>query len=271
MKQLDVVQGFIERCESMAPSTERLVQDFPKALGALGFPYFAWCSHVDPLHPPPDAVVMHNYPAAWARHFSEARLHEIDPVLLRAERDPMPFFWDRVFSTEPLTKLQRRVLAEASGFGLAHGYTAPLHLSWLPGSFRASCSVIPESRRIDPRSYPMVDALATYLYAFACRGRPPWRMALPSDLTPRERECLTLAALGKTDWEIGHMLRLSETTVHTLIERAKSRVGAATRMQAAVLALMSGEIAFGDVMAWGSRGGKDGNHGKGSKGGRRPP
>ena len=271
MKQLDVVQGFIERCETMAPSTQRLVEDFPKALAALGFPHFACCSHVDPLHPPPHAVVMHNYPAAWARHFSEARLHEIDPVLLRAERDPIPFFWDPVFSAEPLTKSQRRVLAEASGFGLAHGYTAPLHLSWLPGSLRASCSVIPESPRIDPRSYPMVDALATYLYAFACRRRTPWRMALPSDLTPRERECLTLAALGKTDWDIGHVLSLSETTVHTLVERAKRRVGAATRMQAVVLALMSGEIAFGDVMAWGSRGGKDGNHGKGSKGRRRPP
>ncbi|MGB6489672.1 MAG: LuxR family transcriptional regulator [Steroidobacteraceae bacterium] len=247
MKQADLVQGFIEGCEASPPSAGRL---FPKALEALGFRHFACCSHVDPLHPPPDAIVMHNYPAVWERHFSEARLHEIDPVLLRAERTPIPFFWDAVFRAEPITKSQRRVLAEAAGLGLAHGYTAPLHLSWLPGALRASCSVVPDNSRIDPRNFPIVDALATYLYASLslCRARAPWCVALPCHLTQRERECLTLAALGKTDWEIGHVLRLSEATVHTHVEQAKRRIGVATRMQAVVRALMSGAIAYGDVI-----------------------
>lgn len=248
MKQADVVQGFIEGCEASPPSARRL---FPKALEALGFRHFACCSHVDPLHPPPEAIMMHNYPAVWERHFSEARLHEIDPVLLRAERTPIPFFWDAVFRAEPITKSQRRVLAEAAGLGLAHGYTAPLHLSWLPGALRASCSVVPDDSRIDPRSFPMVDALATYLYASLFRARAPWCMALPCHLTQRERECLTLAALGKTDWEIGHVLRLSEATVHTHVEQAKRRLGVATRMQAVVRALMCGAIAYGDVMCRG--------------------
>lgn len=254
MKQVDVVQGFIEDCEASQPSVLRVSQTFPKTVEALGFRYFACCSHVDPLHPPPDAIMMHNYPAVWAQHFSEARLHEIDPVLLRAERYPTPFFWDAVFRSEPITKQQRRVLAEAAGLGLAHGYTAPLHLSWLPGALRASCSVVPDSRRVDPRNYPMVDALATYLFTALYQARVPWSIALPCDLTPRERECLTLAALGKTDWEIGHLLKLSEFTVHTHVEQAKRRFGVATRMQAVILALMCGAIAYGDLMC---RGGSD--------------
>ena len=246
-KRLDVVQGFIERCEARVPTTPGLAEDFPKALEALGFRYFAFCSHVDPLHPPPHAVMMHNYPADWARHFSEARLHEVDPVLLHAERSPMPFFWDATFRAVPITKSQKALLAQAAGFGLAHGYTAPLHLSWLPGTLRASCSVVPDNGRIDPRNYPMVDALATYLYVVLSPSRVPWSMAMPSDLTQRERQCLTLAALGKNDWEIGHILKLRETTVHTHVERAKRRFGVATRMQAVILALMSGDIAFGDL------------------------
>lgn len=255
MKQLDVVQGFIDRCEASAPSTQVLDKDFPKVLEALGIRFFAFCSHVDPLHPPPGAVVMHNYPSAWARHFGEAKLHEIDPVLQRAERDPMPFFWDEAFHSEPITKSQRRILAEAAGFGLTHGYTAPLHLSWLPGALRASCSVVPDNNRIDPRTYPIIDGLAMYLYVFLCRARAPWRMALPCDLSHRERQCLTLAALGKTDWEIGLILALSKCTVHTNIERAKRRFGVSTRMQAVVLALMAGAIAYGDVMCKGGGGG----------------
>jgi DNA-binding CsgD family transcriptional regulator len=254
MKQVDVIQGFIEGCEACPPSVQRLAEVFPKTVAELGFRYFACCSHVDPLHPPADAIMLHNYPAVWERHFSEARLHEIDPVLLRAERTPTPFFWDAAFHAEPITKSQRGVLAEAARLGLAHGYTAPLHLSWLPGALRASCSVVPDSSRIDPRNYPMVDGLATYLYASLYRARAPWCMALPCDLTQRERECLTLVALGKTDWEIGHALGLSETTVHTLIERAKRRLGVATRMQAVMRALMSGEIAYGDVICKGGNG-----------------
>lgn len=247
MKRLDVVQGFIERCEAREPTSPGLTEDFAQVLEALGVRHFAFCSHVDPLHPPPHAVMMHNYPAVWARQFSEARLHEVDPVLLRAERCPMPFFWDAAFRAEPITKSQKKLLAEAARFGLSHGYTAPLHLSWLPGTLRASCSVVPGNNRIDPCDYPRVDALAMYLYIYLGRTRPPWRMAISRDLTQRERQCLTLAALGKHDWEIGHILKLSETTVHTHIERAKRRFGVATRMQAVILALMSGDIAFGDV------------------------
>ncbi|HUA25240.1 MAG TPA: LuxR family transcriptional regulator [Steroidobacteraceae bacterium] len=247
MKQVDVVQGFIEGCQASPPSARRVAEGLPKALDALGFGYFAFCSHVDPLNPPPDAVMLHNYPAAWERHFSEARLHEIDPVLRRAERDPMPFFWDAEFQTGHLTKPQKQVLADAAGLGLAHGYTAPIHLSWLPGSLRASCSVVPDNSRVDPRNYPMVDALATYLFTALYRARAPWSLALPVDLTRRERECLALVALGMTDWEIGHLLNLSEFTVHSHIEHAKQRFGVSTRMQAVMLALMCGAITYGDV------------------------
>jgi len=254
MKQVDVVQGFIEGCQANPPSARRLTAGLPKALDALGFGYYAYCSHVDPLSPPPDAVMLHNYPAAWERHFSEARLHEIDPVLQRAERDPMPFFWDAEFRAGRITERQKQVLAEAAGLGLAHGYTAPIHLSWLPGCLRASCSVVPDHRRVDPRNYPVVDALAAYLFTALYRARAPWRPAFPCDLTRRERECLTLVALGNSDWEIGHLLNLSECTVHAHIEHAKRRFGVSTRMQAVMLALMCGAIAYGDVREKGGSG-----------------
>jgi DNA-binding CsgD family transcriptional regulator len=255
MKQVDVVQGFIEGCQARPPSAKHVAEDLPKALAALGFGYYACCSHVDPLHPPPDAIMLHNYPAVWERHFSEARLHEIDPVLQRAERDPMPFFWDAEFQTESITKPQKQVLAEAAALGLAHGYTAPLHLSWLPGSLRASCSVVPDNNRVDPRNYQVVDALAAYLFTALYRGRAPWSIALPCDLTPRERECLTLVALGKSDWEIGLLLNVSECTAHAHIEHAKRRLGVATRPQAVMLALMCGAITYGDVKLKGGSGG----------------
>lgn len=246
MKHFDVVQGFIERTETSGPMLETLGADFRRAVAELGFPHFACCSHADPLHPPREAVMLHNYPAGWVRHYSEARLYTIDPVLRRAERDPHPFFWDTAFRGDHLTSVQKRMMVEATDYGITHGYTVPLSLSRIPGSLRASCSFVPDSRCVDSNNIHAVRVLATYLYATVAHARIASHTPIVT-LTARERECLTFAAEGKGDWEIGQILGLSESTVHTHFERAKQRLGVATRIQAVVLALMTGQIACGDV------------------------
>jgi LuxR family transcriptional regulator, quorum-sensing system regulator BjaR1 len=61
-------------------------------------------------------------------------------------------------------------------------------------------------------------------------------------LSRRERECLQWAAMGKTDWETGQILTLSEKTVNIYINRAKTKFGVETRAQALVLASQAGLI-----------------------------
>lgn len=247
MNQFDVVQGFLEFGEAGSPSPDRLAAEFLKAVRALGFRHFACCSRVDPVHPPPEAVMMHNYPGGWVRTYSEARLYETDPVLKHAESSPLPFFWDAAFQSAPITKSQKTMMADAAGYGIIHGYTVPLRLSWLPGSLRASCTVIPEDDPIDPRNYLAVEVVATYLHFCASRALAPWFAPARVELTPRERECLALVAQGKGDWTIGRVLGLSESTVHYHVEQLKRRLRVATRSQAVVQALMSGQISYGDV------------------------
>ncbi|HEY1890656.1 MAG TPA: LuxR family transcriptional regulator [Steroidobacteraceae bacterium] len=248
MNQYDVVQGFLECGESGSPSADQLAAEFLKAMQALGFRHFACCSHVDPYHPPPGAVMMHNYPLGWVRTYSDGKLYETDPVLQRAASSPRPFFWDTAFQAAPITKSQKIMMADATGYGLSHGYTVPLHLSWLPGSLRASCTVIPADEAPDPRSYLAVEVAATYLYFSASRAQAPWLTGVRERLTQRERECLALVAQGKGDWTIGRVLGLSESTVHFHIEQLKRRLRVVTRSQAVVQGLMSGQISFGEVV-----------------------
>jgi DNA-binding CsgD family transcriptional regulator len=47
---------------------------------------------------------------------------------------------------------------------------------------------------------------------------------------------LSWAAEGKSDWEIGAIIGISENTVHRHIEKAKSILGVRTRMQAVIAA-----------------------------------
>jgi DNA-binding CsgD family transcriptional regulator len=51
-------------------------------------------------------------------------------------------------------------------------------------------------------------------------------------LTPRERDCLAFVAEGKSDWEIGKILSISQATAHSHVENAKRKLGARTRAQA---------------------------------------
>jgi hypothetical protein len=144
MEPFDLAQSFIER-GTRPTSVETLTAAFRDALEQPGFRHFACCSHVDPSRPPRRTVVVHTYPAKWAQTFSERRLYEIDPVLLRAEWTFLPFFWDSPEFRAQLTKPQREILREAASMNLIGGYTIPIHMPWMPGVPHASCSVVPDA------------------------------------------------------------------------------------------------------------------------------
>lgn len=252
MDPADLTQSFVERCERSAPASE-LAASFQDAVEQMGFRYFACCSHVNPSNPPRHAVVLHNYPDAWARSFAERRLYENDPVFLRAEVTTLPFFWDAPKFRAALTALHAQILREAAEVGLAHGHTVPIHLSWAADALRASCSVVPDSSRISMRAYRDVQVMATYLYA-SIGYRKDLQTVRESALrngpilSVRERQCLELAAYGKSDWAISQILKISEHTVHKHVEAAKRRLGATTRTQAVVYAVQRREISLGDVV-----------------------
>ena len=248
VNQLDLAQAFIERCRRGAPASE-LATAFASTLQKLGFRFFACCSHVDPLRPPRGAVVLHNYPLEWMRAFSELDFYYVDPVFHHAGRSLTPFFWDAAEFRAELTAPQQEIMQEARRFGIEHGYTVPIHVPRSLGAFRASCSVVPGAAGVEPASYLAVQLMSGYLYAALSRdveAKPG--NGSPRGLTRRERQCLELAAQGKSDWVAGRILGISERTVHNHIEHAKRRLGVATRVQAIVHALVSRQISFGDVI-----------------------
>jgi LuxR family quorum-sensing system transcriptional regulator CciR len=67
-------------------------------------------------------------------------------------------------------------------------------------------------------------------------------------LTPRQRDCMVLAAQGKSEWEIGRLLGISESTVHKHIEDAKRRFGVSTRIQLVVRGLAEARLSFADIL-----------------------
>ncbi|MDE5454256.1 hypothetical protein GWE18_15680 [Bradyrhizobium sp. CSA112] len=68
------------------------------------------------------------------------------------------------------------------------------------------------------------------------------KLATSGDLSEREKACLRWTALGKSSWEIGRILSISENTVVFHIKNAMRKLDTANRTLAAVKAIELGLI-----------------------------
>jgi DNA-binding CsgD family transcriptional regulator len=65
------------------------------------------------------------------------------------------------------------------------------------------------------------------------------------ELTPREREVVSLVALGNTSLQIAEQLVISPETVRTHVRNAMAKTGARTRAQLVAMALTDRRMAAG--------------------------
>lgn len=64
----------------------------------------------------------------------------------------------------------------------------------------------------------------------------------PLGLTFKETECLRWCKEGKTNWEIGEILTISEKTVEFHLGNAMRKLGAGNRISAVILGIKRGLI-----------------------------
>ena len=127
---------------------------------------------------------------------------------------------------------------EARDFRLKEGLAVGVRIA--RGDF-ASAAMGTEAHEISA-----VDSAAVGFASLVCisrlakiveAGRHP-RVAL----TGRQRECLTWAAAGKTDWEISQILGLSQRTVQEHLARCMAKLDAMNRSHAIAIGLVDNHI-----------------------------
>ena len=166
------------------------------------------------------------------------RSYDYDPVIPAAVKAMAPVAWSEVAAGPRLDPRQKRIYRDHAAAGMREGLCIPM-----VGAGRsmiiANCGGYDVDTSVRVRASMHAMALyANYAVGKLSGGRRPEKPAL----TEREKDCLLWIAKGKTDWEIGCILGIGESTVHWYVEGAKRKMGTATRMQAVVEAIYDAVI-----------------------------
>lgn len=176
-------------------------------------------------------VVLHQWPDEWSsRYFTQGYLFD-DPTIRRLTNSAVPFSWAELTPELRDNDRAARVMNEAKDFGLESGFT--LTLITVEG-YTAGFSFAANRFDVAPHQCGMLQLLASYSFAKALSFRNPEK---PIHLTDREREIMNWVADGKSDWEIGEILSISEHTVDKHLRQARTKLNAVSRAQAVANAI----------------------------------
>lgn len=182
-----------------------------------------------------------NYPDEWRRRYQDSRYRSIDPIISRAHRTIEPFIWGDPIVLAGMSPKQLRMMEEARAFHVGHGYAVPVHSSL---HVRAACFFASEHNDIHPTSCRASRRISVIAHEHICRlaKLSEGRREAPQ-LSAREGACLNLYARGLGDLEIAATLDIRLPTVRRHFDQARRRLGVATRQEALVRALTTGQIA----------------------------
>jgi LuxR family quorum sensing-dependent transcriptional regulator len=230
---LDTLQA-LER----APSALKVKEVFRRFAEPYGYNSFL-CT--DPPRNEENAdgsILFGEWPQAWRRRYMQRKYYYLDPMVLELHRTMHPYTWTEALQRRDYSKDERRIVSEASEWGMLDGFVVPIHVS---GGRVHAVTMAGTSPRADLEARAPLHLVAIYAHARAStlKRQTPDE---PLMLTRRERQVLQWAAAGKTDWEIGQILGVSPSAVHKHVENVKRRLGVGTRIQAIVVAIRQGEI-----------------------------
>jgi DNA-binding CsgD family transcriptional regulator len=169
-----------------------------------------------------------------------------DAVMIACEQRVLGFQWTDLERVIEMNDRRRETLAIYGAYGLEDGFTVPLSV---PNEPRGFCSFgFSNADNLSFQQLAIMQLAAPVLFEVARRVQGLWQeRRVPFGLSQRQTECLTLAARGLSDAQIGGKLGISIDTVHDHLEVAKKRYGAKKRIDLVVKAIRSGDLHWNKI------------------------
>jgi len=242
------VQQFVQLSRSAA-DLDALKEAVADAAHEFGIEYFLLAHHVNAIGP--KFVQLSNYPADWSNEMRKKAHFARDPVMWACQKTVAPFLWSELGNYVTLTTAQVDILERASRAGVGPGFTVPFHV---PGECSGSCSfAVRTGRNLDTDIIPFVQHIACYAFDAARRlslhkEQLQGGISEAPGLTERQLDCIVLMAQGKSDWDIGKILSISQRTVQEHLDLARAKYGVGSRTQLLARVLYANQIGFEDII-----------------------
>ncbi|WP_287308249.1 LuxR family transcriptional regulator [Mesorhizobium sp.] len=185
-------------------------------------------------------AVMLNYPEAWQERYIEMGYDKIDPIIKTSRKRAGAFRWSEVYNNTSTTEDERRMFDEAATFCIRSGISVPLHGP--DGSFAIMSFAQSWDREFQTRTITYLQLAAFHFHVRVANLASLSGSEEPPHLSHREKECILWTARGKSSWEIGKILRISENTVNFHLKKAKKKLDTSSRALAAIKAIKFGII-----------------------------
>ena len=178
------------------------------------------------------------WPSGWWEQYENRGYPRLDPIPLLGLLNWRPFDLQDAFADREKTERRRAFETWVADLGVADVFAVPLHF---PGGEAGLCVSI-ACRKFENPSERRALHFASIDVLLRCRELRVGigANAVKCPLSARELECMRWVLEGKSDTDIGQILRISPTTAHYHIENSKKKLGVRTRLQAAKMVLSLG-------------------------------
>ncbi len=184
-----------------------------------------------------------NLPPKWVAHYAEEDYAGSDPVIKDCAASRLPILWTESYRSNSRTAQESRMMEDAWENGVKRGLTIPIHgPKGEFGMFSLNSELEnDEFIRVTDETRYDAQVIAYHLHdAVQRRLKAAREVPLPIPLTEREVEILRWTVSGKTAWEIGGILKISERTVNFHIQNVMGKFGVHSKTHAAAKAMGMG-------------------------------
>ncbi|MBK7531682.1 autoinducer binding domain-containing protein [Piscinibacter sp.] len=208
----------------------------------LGFDTVSATTIVDHFLGEPEFISVDNAPASYRDMFEDMGRGRQDPVMQHCKKQSVPIIW----SQETYVGAGQADLWDGQArFGYRTGVAMALHL---PQGRHFFLGV--DRDQSLPKDRSELTRIVADLQLFAVHAQEAaMRIMMPAtgdpdvpNLTPREVESLRWTMEGKTAWEVGNILGISERTAVLHVNNAMHKLGCINKHQAVLKALRLGLI-----------------------------
>ena len=165
-----------------------------------------------------------------------------------------PFVWSELYKAlGAAARGLNETAVVAHSFGMTDGVCVPIHR---PGGYVGALGLAGPVKNINKQAAVILQLMSIHFHDRVRELLEERKQQHKTDtknraknngraaLSPRERECVAWVAEGKTDWDIGEILGISQSTAQFHVENAKKKLQVPTRVQLVVKAISRGDISI---------------------------